>query len=572
MAKRAGDEQLMGSDLTKDRDYLNRRFSEMKTEFSSFRSHYKELTDFIDPRRGRYFTEDRNKGDKRHKNIINNTGGMALRTATAGMMAGAVSPSRPWFEWTTMDKDLMRSHAVKMWLRMFQRIILLIVAKSNFYNMAPSLIKELLQFGTGCMTHVDDFDDVARFYTHTAGSYMIAQNHKLEVNVLGREFQMTISQLVTQFGLDKVSPAVRAQWDRGNYGQWCTVRHFIELNPYRDEELGQLNSEFLPYRSVYFEESTSTADAKQIFLSRKGFKGFPAYVPRWTTAGEDIYGTDCPGMTSLGDIKQLQQEEKDLAKAKAKQNTPPLQGPPSLRNQPVTNLPGGVTINTMPGQGKIEPLYQVDPRVQEILQGIDNIQRRIEKAFFVDIFMAITEMAGIQPKNELQLSQINEERLLQLGPVLEQVHGEWLSRTVRRVAQQVLDAGIMPDAPEELQGKELDVEFVSALAMAQKSVIISGIERTLNFATGMANSGFENILDKVDADKAFEEYAELVGAPARLIVPDEEVREKRRIREEQMNRAQQLEMGQQAANIAKMASDAKLGDDNVLSSAVGRDR
>jgi len=37
-----------------------------------------------------------------------------------------------------------------------------------------------------------------------------------------------------------------------------------------------------------------------------------------------------------------------------------------------------------------------------------------------------------------------------------------------------------------------------------------------------------------------------------------------------MQQQQQMEMAAQAANAMKMASDAKLGDDNVLSSAVGR--
>lgn len=554
----------------KDRSYLDKRFSQMETEFVSFKSHYKELAEFIDPRRGRFFTEDRNKGDKRFKHILNNAATMALRSATAGMLAGAMSPSRPWFAYTTIDRDIAEDEQAKQWLSLLQRVILLILAKSNFYNMAPLMLRELLLFGTAAMSHVDDFEDVARFYTHTAGSYFIAQNSRQVVDTLARKFQMTTYQMVKKFGLNNVSQAVKNSYNNGNYGTWFTVAQFIEQNPFRDDN--EFSSEFMPYRSVYFEPSNSKSkargDDKAKFLRESGFPGFPAYVPRWELAGEDIYAVNCPGMTNLGDVKQLQSQELEKSKAIAKASTPPLQGPPSLRNSPIPNLPGGVTINTATGD-KITSLYDVDPRIQEMLLDIDATSRRIDRGFYVDLFLAITNQRGIQPKNELQLSQINEERLLQLGPVLEQIHGEWLDKMVQRVARQVFAAGIMPKAPKRLQGKPLQLEFVSALAMAQRSVNVSATERTIGFASSLQEAGW-NVQDKIDADFALEDYTANVGGDPRLLVPDEEVEAARTKAAEQQSNAQRLEQAAAAANMVKQAADAKLGDDNVLSSAVGR--
>lgn len=557
-------DKLTREDTQKERDRIHRRVSEMKLERSSFEAHYRDLSEFVDPRRGRFFVTDRNKGDKRHKSILNSKATVALRKATAGMLAGAMSPSRPWFKWTTFDGTVDSDMKAKQWLELLQKLTLMVLSKSNFYNMAPTMLRELLLFGTGCMTHVDDFEDVARFYTHTVGSYMIAQDHRLVVDTIAREFQMTAQQLVGKFGVDAVSQSVRNNYDNGNYDAWHTVVHFIEPNPYRDDN--ELGSEFLPFRSVYYEPGKN----REGFLSVKGFKRFPAYVPRWELTGEDIYATNCPGMTSLGDVKQLQVQEREKAKAIAKSVTPPLQGPASLRNQPISNLPGGVTTHAASASGgKIEALYQVDPRTQEILLDIDKTERRIDEAFFVQLFMAITEMQGIQPKNQLQLSQINEERLLQIGPVLEQVHGEWLSKMVQRVAEQILDAGIMPEAPKSLQGQDLDLEFVSALAMAQRSVATSAIERTVAFAGGLREAGWD-VSDKINADGTLNEYANLVGMPARLVVPDEEAEQRRQARAQQMRQAEAMEQAQKAANIAKMASDAKLDDENVLSTATGR--
>jgi len=553
------------TDRASDRDYLMRRVSEMEREFSSFRDHYKELSEFIEPRRGRFFIDDRNRGDRRFKNIINNHGTLALRRAAAGMLAGVMSPSRPWFSLDTMDVASARDKEAQIWLDMLKRLTLMVLSKSNCYNMAPTMLRELLLFGVGCMTHVDDYEDVARFYTHTVGSYMISANSRQEVDTLARKVQMTAYQMVQKFGLENVSQAVRTNFDRSNYGAWHTVYHFIELNPFRDEQYAKLSSEALPFRSVYWEANTKAAADKSLFLSRKGFKGFPAYVPRWEVTGEDIYATNCPGMTNLGDVKQLQLQEREKAKAIAKAGSPPLQGPPSLRNRPISNLPGGITLNTGTN-GKIETMYNVDPRIQEMLFDIDATKRRISEGFFVDLFMAITDMAGVQPKNQLQLSQVNEERLLQIGPVLEQIHGEWLSRMVSRVIQQVLEADLMPPPPKSLQGKELNIEFVSALAMAQRSVATGAIERTVFFAGQLSQSGWD-MRHKVDADYALDEYSALVGAPPQLIKPTEEAQQQRQQEAQQMAQQQMLEQGAQAANIAKMASDAKLDNDNVLSRA-----
>lgn len=50
------------------------RWEALKKERSSWMSHWSEISDYLLPRSGRFFVEDRNKGNKRHKNIYDNTG------------------------------------------------------------------------------------------------------------------------------------------------------------------------------------------------------------------------------------------------------------------------------------------------------------------------------------------------------------------------------------------------------------------------------------------------------------------------------------------------------------------
>ena len=560
---------LTTADLFSEKDRANRSFAELAREYESFDSHYRELSEFVDPRRGRFFLQDRNKGTKRHKNIYNNHATVALRKATAGMLAGSMSPAQPWFTFDLFDKEVLHDPEVAQWLTLLQTVLFAVFRESNFYQMAPVTIRELLLFGTGALMHEDDFEDVARFYNISAGSYFIGQNSKMQVNRIAREYQLTTLQMVARFGRNNVSQPVKDAYDRSNYGNWFTVRHLIELNPFRDGDEERFDASRAKFSSLYWEPGTERGPGadRGKFLRRSGYKGFPVYVPRWELVNEDVYGVNCPGMTALGDVKALQKLEREKAKAIEKHNTPPLQGPPSMANQPIRNLPGGFTIVTS-NSAKVEKLYDVDPRIQEMLMDVKEHERRIDAAWFVDMFMAITDMEGVQPKNQMELAQRDSERLLQIGPALQQVHGEWLGRMVSRTTQQVLDAKILPPAPEKLQGRELEVQFTSPLAVAQQQIGLKGMEATLFFAGTLQEQGLE-IGDRIDGDYALDEYARLNGAPPKLLRSVDDVTEAREKKKGMMEMQQGMDMVGGGAGVAKMLGDAKMGEGNALDSVVG---
>ena len=426
---------------TKLYSYLVRRLSSLQIERGTFESHWKDLSQFIQPRRGRFFVSDRNKGERRHNVIINSAGTQALRSATAGLLSGTMSPSRPWFSLEVNNMELMDNQNVRVWLHDVEDQMRSVFNQSNLYNMAPVMLSELLLFGTGCMLHEDDSQDIARFYALTAGSYYLGQNDRFEIDTLVRRFQLPASAIVEKFGIDNVSTQVRTSYERGNYDNWFTIVHVIE--PRKERSPDNPFSSNMPFRSVYFEfgdesvtsyssDSSSGGAGAENILFEGGFETFPAYCPRWGVTVEDVYGTDCPGMVALGDVKQLQERRK--AQAIDKLVNPPLQGPSSLKDKPISSLPGGITlVETGPeGRNGITSLYDVNPQVMELVQDIDKTERRIQDSFYLDLFFAITNMEGIQPKNQLELAQRNEERLLQLGPVLEQLHGEFLDKLIDR--------------------------------------------------------------------------------------------------------------------------------------------
>jgi hypothetical protein len=527
-------------------DYL-KRLGSLDSERSSFIPHWKELSENIEPRRGRFFVSDRNKGDRRHKKIINSRATQALRTAQSGIFTGIMSPTRPWFRFETLDPDAMRSQEVKLWLHSVEELMRAIFLESNLYNMAPVMLGEVLLFGTGAMSQVDDFENVARFYTHTVGSYYIAQNERFVVDTFALKRELQVKQIVQEFGLANVSDFVKKAWDDGNYYTWAPVVQMIEPNI--DADNRKPSSEFKPFISVWFEPNDiNSADRR--FLRKKGFDELPVHVARWALAGEDIYGTNCPGMVALGDTKGMQISEKRKAQAVDKLVNPPLKGPPTLRDVPINSLPGGVNIYDTDGTKEgLTTVYQVDPRLNEMRADIQAIEGRINEAFFVDLFLAISAMQGIQPRNELELSQRNEERLLMLGPPLERLQLEFLSRTIDRTFNQALRAGILPPPPEGLQGQSLGIRYISSLAQAQRAIEIATIERTAFFASQLAAIKPE-VLDTFNADESLRQFAQMTGAVPQIIVPTEDVEETREKRAQQQEAMLQSQLQQEGAKAA----------------------
>jgi len=531
---------------TNAKEHFERRRSALELERSSFISHWKELAEYIAPRRGRFERTDRNRGEKQNKKIINSAGTMALKTLSSGMMAGITSPARPWFRLATQNKAAMESTEVKIWLSDVEGLMREIFAASNLYQVLPILYRELGLFGTSAMSVMEDFDDVIRCYHHSVGEYSIGIDERLEVDTFYRVIDMSVGQIVRKWGLSAVSEDTLKLWKEGNVDQWRPVVHAIERNDDRNLELK--DSKNKPYRSVYYELGRQHATAIKGLLSEQGFDEFPVMVPRWELTGGDIYGTDCPGMTALGDVKALQVEEKRKAQAIDKLASPPLKGPSSLRNIPVNSLPGGLTLydNDQAREG-LAPIYQVNPRIVELMQDIQQVETRINKAFYADLFL----MMANSDRRQITAREIDErhsEKLLGIGPVLENLHGSLLDPLIDRTFAIMARNDLLPPIPEALTGMPLKIEYISVMAQAQKAIGTGALQQSTEFVGALAQAD-PSVLDKIDLDQAVDEFTSMVGVDPRVVRDDEVVAQIRQQR-------QQMQQMQQMAELAKTASEA----------------
>jgi hypothetical protein len=327
--------------------------------------------------------------------------------------------------------------------------------------------------------------------------------------------------------------------------QWIPLIHAIE--PRADRDSRKYDNKNMAWSSLYFELNGNTA-----LLRESGFKQFPAVCPRWGVAGGDIYGNS-PGMEALGDIKQLQHEQLRKANAIDYQTNPPLDVPTNMKNQDVNRLPGGITYRDPTSGGGIKSLFEVNLNLEFLLADIKDCRDRINGAFFADLFMMLDN--NVSPAmTATEVAERHEEKMLMIGPVLERLNDELLYPLIETTFTHMLEAGIIPPPPPEMQGQGLNIEFISVLAIGTNSV--DRFVASMGTVAGMK----PEVLDNFDPDEWAGVYSDMLGVDPKLIVGSQQVAMIRQARAKaQAAQAQTAAQQQQSQTVKNLAQSPTAG-------------
>jgi len=556
MAYGSGGTPATGSPLSL-RNRLNRRKTAMWSERSSWDTHVRDVFDLTRPRRTRFSSSQHNKGDRRNNQIIDNTGVRAATVLVSGLVNGMSSPATEWFKYEPQELGLLEYGPAKAWIGMLQRLVRRIFDASNVYEALPTIYEELILSTVGVGVVEDDFEDVIRLQTFTWGEYALAINARRVVDTLYRETKMTALQGVQAFGLENVSSTVRRLYDTSNYDHTFDVMHAIEPNVDRDPS--KADNRNMPFRSIYWEPACAAPDQEK-WLRRSGYRQNPIIAPRWDVIGNDVYGSTCPGMEALGDMRQLQIQQKRKGEGIDKQVRPPTQGPASLADRFVSQLPGAHTVVSNMADGGIKPTVEVKPDLSGMLEDMGDTRERIRDAFYVNYILSISMIEGVQPRNQWEISERKGEGLMVLGPVVQRISNECLTplheRTINRIYEicmplwQMGEPAMLPPPPPELQGMPMRVQYISPLQQIQKQGGVGNIERLIGLISNPnVAQAFPGMRRKINEEQVVDILGDQLGVDQGVIRSDEEVAA---IAEAEAQQAQLAQL----ASLAKPAADA----------------
>lgn len=531
----------MNSDRASLRKRLEQRRAALRQDEQVMEPHWRELREYIQPFRGRFAGEQANQTAPSMAKIIRAEALRARRTLSAGMLSGLTSPSRQWFKLSVHDVELTRNHDVQMWCDEVQRRMMVVMAGSSFYHALHSLYDEVAVFGTGALIIMPDYDEFIKCRTMTAGTYYLGKAQSDRVDSFYRDMQLTAGAIVSEFGEENCSPSVQRA-ARDNPDTLFEVRHAIEPDP-------DPSARF-PWRSVYWEPTAPTDKLLRI----GGYSSFPVQTPRWHVIDADVYGYG-PGSEVLPDVKALQVMERDRLEGVRKQVAPPVVADVSLKGRGVKTSPNGITYVQSGAVGPmIAPLYSVPLNLADLQLSIQDVVRNINSTLYVDLFLMLQQRDGPQMTAH-EVIERHEEKMLALGPVLERLEWELLTPAIERIYTIMDDAGKIPEPPEEIQGQELKIEYVSILAQAQKMMGLKSVEQLVSFAGSLAAVSPE-VMDVIDMDAAVREYGDMVGSPQKILRGEKDVQALRAQREQ---RAMQMQQAQQEAAAVQTLSQGAQG-------------
>lgn len=560
-------------------NHLESRLGSLRMWRYSWWSYWSSLAEFFMPRRYHWLVvaNRMSRGNAINNAIIDSTGTLAVETCASGMWTGLTNPARPWIKmgsglpWVELDAD------GKEWVEDTEQRLYTVLAQSNFYTELAQAFQDTVVFGTAPFVIYEDFEDVIRLYLPCAGEYYLGTGARLSVDTFYREFTYTVAQIVEMFQLDNCPEQVQKLWEAGG-GQLDTefvVAHAIEPNfALSSRGAARADVKVVPaiftYREVYWLKGIKTAKP----LSVAGFQTKPFMTFRWSKVSNDAYGRS-PCMDALGDTKQIQLETRRKAEFIEKLVRPPMGANPELKNEPSSIIPGNITYtNTDNGKKGFWPLFEVAPAaLAPMVEDIQKVSQRIEKCLFVDVFMAITQMQGVQPRNELELTKRDLERLQKLGPVITLVEEE-LRNALRRVLEIMERRKMLKAKPKSLENVPIKIDFLSLMRIAQRSSQAVSMKDFMATMGGMSSAakaaGVPDPLRVVNLDKTATKFADVTNFPSDCLYTDDEVKLHDQIRQQETAKAQAPAQAMAGVTAAKTLSETPIGGNTALSALTGQ--
>ncbi len=514
---------------------LKSNLSKLMEQRSTWESHWQECADFMQPRKAE-ITQERARGDKRNLQIFDATAIHALELLAASLHGMLTSSANRWFSLRYKEDQLNDIDEAKEWLEDVTDKMYTAFARSNFQQEVFEAYHDLICFGTACLMIEDDEDEILRFSSRHIKELYIQENDKGFVDTIYRRFKIPVHAAIEKFGFENLSVEQQRLFKKEPFQKIELVHVVRPRTVYNENKLDKKN---MPIQSIYFEYGSGH------IINIGGFKELPYVIPRYLKASTEIYGRS-PAMNALPDVKVLNKMVETAMKAAAKQVDPPLLVPDDSMLSPIRMSAGSLNYYRSGSRDRIEPL-NIGQATSVTLNQENQRREAIAKIFHIDQLMISSQRS----MTATEVLQRNEEKMRILGPVLGRLQSELLQPMILRVFNIMLRKKLFQVAPEVLANQEIDIEYVSPMALAQRSQELQSLVRGLELFAQIGQ--IAPVQDYIDENGLVKSIIKLLGLPAKMIKSDGQVQQLRQQRAEAQ--AQQMAMQQSMAE-AQMAKDA----------------
>jgi len=476
----------------------------------------------------------------------------------ASAMQGALTNAAiRWFKLKFPFEELNNDPDASAWLEDVSNRMFIFIQQSNFDAEVNEAYLDLGAFGTSC-TFLDwDPQSVKlRYKTLTIGEYVIAEGREGRANLVGRKYEMTVSQLRKQFGDEVVNQVerIKKNIEIGDMDSRHPILHVVGPRP--EERQDPRKADVDPTKRPWAEYYISTEENHAIVLFEGGYHEFPWLVARWSKNANEEYGRG-PGQTSLPDVKTLNRARQLKFRHWSKIIDPPLLALEEGTIGEISLAPS--SLNFVRELDALKPIeVGGQPQVTQINEA--ELIQAIKEVFFSDL-VNLPPIQGT-PMSATEAAQRFELMERKLGPTVGRLKSELLQPNIDRVFGLMQREGFIPDPPSSViqffQGQEsvdMQVEFEGPLERAQQQSDLVAVERAYG-ALGPIAQLKPEILDVLDHDALAVFTAKSAGLPNHFILPEEEVAATREARAKAEEEAQKAALAAEQGKGMKSAAGA----------------
>ena len=516
------------------------RFEYLESQRANWDSHYQELADYMLPRKAD-IVRKRARGEKRMELIFDGTALQSVDLLASSLHGMLTSGATPWFHLTLKDDELGRDEEVQAWLEDTSSRMMRAITMSNFETEVHEMYVDLVVFGTGCM-FVEMDKKSMRFSTRHISEFYVAEDQFGIVDTVFRKYRLPARQAVQRFGIENVGKFIQKTFEK-KPDEEVVVLHCVM--PRKERDPTKKDNKNMPFASMYICMET------KMVMQESGFQEFPYVVPRFLKATGEVMGRS-PAMVALPDVKMLNLMSKTIIQAAQKLIDPPLLVPDDGFLLPVRTQPGGLNFFRSGTRDTITPL-NTGANIPIGLNMEEQRRTAIRSAFYVDQLLT----GGSPNMTATEVVQRQEERMRVIGPVLGRLMNEMLRPMIDRVFALMLRADMLAPPPEILQGLDVDVEYVSPLARAQKSSSLNSTMKALEILLPLAQA--LPVADHINADGLVNHIMDSLGVPKKVVKPQSEVdagREEQAAQQQAMMERQ--ETSQDVQDVAQIAQASRM--------------
>lgn len=517
-------------------EYVCKKLSSLKSQRFNWDQHWEEIAHYIIPRKDNIYTNS-NPGGKKNNTIYDSTAIHANELLASALHGMLTNPASIWFGLTTGDDDLDKEDEVREWLDDSVNRMIRVLNNSNFQTEIHETYLDLGSLGTNVIRTEEDDELTVRFHSRPIYEHYIDENSKSEIDTVYREYEYTLRQIEQEFGEEVFDDQLKRDLEKNPLKKEKII-HAVEPSQDRNEKSSHKYSSYHVLKS------------RKILLKEKGFFEFPFAVPRWTKISSEKYGRS-PGMKCLPDIKMINKMRQVSIRAAQKIVDPPLLAADDGVLLPVKTAPGSMNYKRAGMKDAIEPILtggRVD--IGEAL--IEQVKMQIRQSYFIDQLQLVEN----DRMTATEVVQRRDEQLRLLSPILGRLHFELLAPIINRVFGIMFRRNKFKEAPELLNGVNLDIKFVSQIAKAQRATEAENFSRALSVVAPIIEIQPE-ITDLINGDEVVKFASSIFSLPAKLLRGNEEVQAIREGRAQANAQAEQeRQTQQQTDNLSKLAPNA----------------